>query len=128
MLPLRYPWFWLVLGWLLVIGVCVGSLLPAQALPAIKLSDKLLHAGSYFLLMLWFAGLYRRKHHPWIAAILLALGIILDVAQANTVTRMFDVRDIAANAAGIIAALLLSLWLLDGWCQRLEHRLFAVGS
>ena len=127
MLPLRYPWLWLALGWLLVLGVCVGSLLPAPVLRTMSLSvgDKLLHAGSYFLLMVWFAGLYPRGRHLWIALILLALGIALDIAQGRTRTRSFDLEDIAANGAGILFGLVLSVSLLAGWCGRLERRFSA---
>ena len=126
MLPLRYPWFWLALGWLLVAGVCVGSLLPAPVLRmmSISIGDKILHGGSYFLLMVWFAGLYPRSRHLWIAAGLLALGTALDIAQGSTRTRTFDVADIAVNGIGILCGLVLSVSLLAGWCGRLERRLF----
>ena len=102
--------------------------MPADVLRTVSISDKVLHAGSYFLLMTWFAGLYGRRHHALIAAVLLGLGIGLDIAQGGTATRMFDPRDILANALGIFFGLALSLWLLAGWCQRLERRLFAVGT
>jgi VanZ family protein len=123
MLPLRYPRVWLALGWLLVLSVAIASLVPASVLRAITVSDKIEHAGSYFLLMIWFAGLYRRSSHPWIALGLLLLGIGLEVLQLGTTTRTFDVRDMLADAAGILLGLVLSMWLLEGWCQRLERGL-----
>jgi VanZ family protein len=115
----------LSLGWLLVLGVIVGSLVPGQMLRAITVSDKIMHAGSYFVLMVWFAGLYRRTRHPLIAAVLLALGIALDLLQGTTKTRTFDLLDIAADAAGILAGLLLSVWFLEGWCRRVERLIAA---
>lgn len=121
MLPLRYPWLWMFLGWALVAGVCLGSLLPGNALPEISVSDKLLHGASYFLLMVWFAGLYPRTRHIWIALVLLGLGITLDVVQGGTRSRSFDPFDIVANAGGILVAFALSFWLLEGWCQRMER-------
>jgi VanZ family protein len=124
LLPLRYPRFWLSFGWLLVLGVIAGSLMPAPVVREITppVSDKLMHFGSYFALMVWFAGLYRRGRHVLIAAQLLGLGVALDVLQGTaTRTRSFEVLDIAADAAGILAALLLSLWLLEGWCLHLER-------
>ncbi len=124
MLPLRFPWFWMVFGWLLVIGVVVGSLVPGEMLRAVTIGDKVMHAGSYFLLMAWFAGLYSRRHHLAVAAVLLGLGIVLDIVQGGTATRTFDLRDIAADGLGIAIALVLSYWLLEGWCQRLERLLF----
>jgi VanZ family protein len=121
-LPLRHPRIWLALGWMLVVGVVVGSLVPGQLLRAVSVGDKFQHAGAYFLLMVWFAGLYRRGLHPIIAAVLLLLGAALDVLQGMTRTRSFDLADIAADGVGIAVGLVLSYWVLEGWCQRLERR------
>ncbi len=123
MLPLRYPKLWLALGWLLVVGVAVGSLVPGELLEAVTLSDKLMHAGSYFLLMVWFGGLYPKRLHPLVGVVLLALGIALDLLQGLTETRSLDVRDMLADLWGIVAGLALSMTLLEGWCQWLERRL-----
>lgn len=125
MLRLRFPWLWMTLGWLLVAAVCVGSLVPARMLAEITVSDKLEHAGSYFVLMVWFAGMYERRRHLGIALVLAVLGLGLDLLQLTTATRQFDLTDVAANAAGILLGLGLSLSLLAGWCQRVEKRLFA---
>jgi len=122
LLPLRYPKLWLVAGWLFVIVVIGGSLMPGNLLPATS-SDKLMHAGSYFLLMIWFGGLYRRAFHPLIGIVLLVLGVGLDLLQGLTATRSLDPRDMVANALGIAGGLVLSMWLLEGWCQRLERHL-----
>jgi len=127
MLTFRYPWLWVGLGWTLVAAVVAGSLLPGT-LPMVREvagGDKLLHAGSYFVLMVWFAGLYRRSFHALIALGLFALSVALDALQSLLPYRMFDLRDLAANASGLLAGLVLSAWLLEGWCQRLERRLFA---
>jgi VanZ family protein len=127
-LPLRYPSVWLTLGWLLVAGVIVGSLMPGTSLPTFTVSDKVVHAGSYFLLMVWFAGLYRRAFHPLIGVVLLGLGIALDLAQSLTETRSFEPLDLAANFLGILTGLVLSVWWLEGWCERLERRVLALRS
>jgi VanZ family protein len=124
MLSLRYPYVWLALGWMLVIGVIVGSLLPAPILREITpaVNDKIEHFSAYFVLMMWFGGLYPRAKHLSVAGALLFLGIALDVLQGvATTTRTFDLFDIAADAVGILVALVLSFWLLEGWCQRLER-------
>lgn len=123
MLPLRFPWVWLTCGWLLVLGVIVGSLVPGEMLQAITISDKIMHAGTYFVLMVWFAGLYPRHRQLLIALTLIGLGIVLDVAQGGTATRSFDLLDIAADALGVAVGLVLSLWLLNGWCERVERML-----
>ena len=126
MLSLRYPWIWWTGAWFLVLGVCVGSLLPAAVVPmGPPGGDKLLHASAYCVLMLWFGGLYRRNRHVVVALALFAFGVALDMLQGLTETRSFELADIAADAVGVFAGLLLSVSLLEGWCQRLER---AVGD
>jgi hypothetical protein len=124
-LPLRYPKLWAAIGWLLIAGVVVGSLMPGPAVPSIGLSDKVMHAAAYFTLMVWFAGFYRRGLYHVIAGVLVALGIGLDLLQRLTQTRSFDWYDVAMNCAGVAAGLTLSLLLLGGWSQRLEQRLLS---
>ena len=124
MLPLRYPRFWLSLGWLLVLGVIVGSLLPGPIIREITppINDKVEHFTAYFVLMAWFAGLYPRSKHVLVAVALVALGTALDILQGTaTQTRSFELLDIAADAVGIVVALVLSAWLLEGWCLRVER-------
>ena len=76
---LRFPRLWLGMGWLLVLGVCVGSLLPGPVLHSLS-HDKLVHFGSYFVLTVWFCGLYSKpRHYIAIAAVLIALGAALDL-------------------------------------------------
>ena len=125
MLPLRFPRLWTATAWLLTAGVIVGSLLPGEVVAAMHVRDKILHAGSYFILMVAFAGLYRRGLYPIVAAVLIALGLSLDLLQRLTETRQFDWNDVAMNCAGVVAGLLLSWWLLGGWCQRVEQRLLS---
>lgn len=127
MLPLRYPKLWSVLGWLLVAGVIVGSLLPGPALDTLSfsLNDKVLHTGTYCVLTLWFTGLYRRSLYLVIGAVLLGLGVSLDLLQGLTRTRSLDWRDMVANATGIAVGLVLAFYVVGGWCQRLERRLLS---
>jgi hypothetical protein len=106
-------------------GVIVGSLIPGDSVPDLALGDKLRHAAAYFALMVWFAGLYRRGLYPLIALVLIGLGAGLDLAQRLTETRSFDWYDVAMNAAGVGAGLVLSWLLLGGWCQRVERRLLS---
>lgn len=125
MLPLRFPRLWSFLGWLLVIAVIVGSLIPGQALQNVRVDDKAMHAGAYFVLMVWFAGFHRHSAYPAIATVLLALGLALDLLQLLTDTRSFDWYDVAMNSSGVIVGFVLSTLLLGGWCQRVEQRLLS---
>lgn len=128
MLPLRYPWLWVIPGFALVLAVAVAELVPGPALPKLGVSDKLEHASAYFVLMLWFAGLYRRNVLPLVALVLFALGFALDLLQLTTKTRFFELYDVLANGCGILAALVLALLFLGGWCQRVERLLWAPAS
>ena len=121
MVRLRFPLLWWGLGWLLVAGVILGSLVPGNLVPLRAIDDKLLHAGSYAILTLWFSGLVARNL-PLLAVALLmfVLGASLDVMQGAFTRRMFDLEDIAANTVGIIAAFVIARLLLAGWCARVE--------
>jgi VanZ family protein len=124
-LSLRYPWVWWSVGWLLVAGVAVGSLVPSSFVDDVSIRDKPLHAMAYLALTLWFAGLYRRERHWILAALIFAFGFALDVAQSGTATRSFDLADVAANAGGILVGLVLAWFLFAGWCQRVEQLVFS---
>jgi hypothetical protein len=125
MLPLRHPWYWLLPGWVLVAAVIAASVFPGIAIAALNIpgGDKLAHAASYCLLMVWFAGLYAPRHHRVVALWLLALGLALEVVQWSLPYRFFEPADLLANAAGVTVGLVLSISLLSGWCQRMESRL-----
>jgi VanZ family protein len=110
---------------MLVAGVVIGSLIPGRAVASVGINDKVMHAGAYFMLMVWFAGFYRRELYPAIATVLLALGIGLDSLQLLTETRSFDWYDVVMNSSGVVAGLALSVLLLGGWCQRVEERLLS---
>jgi len=108
-------------------AVIVGSLVPNNVVVTLGfgLRDTAMHAGAYFILMVCFAGLYRRTLYPIIAVVLLALGLGLDFLQLLTDTRSFDWKDIAMNSAGVFVGLILSFALIGGWCQRVEQRLLS---
>jgi VanZ family protein len=124
-LPLRFPKLWSALGWALVAAVVIGSLVPGQVVAAVHVSDKVMHAGAYGVLMVWFAGFYRHSVYPLIATVLIALGLTLDLLQLLTPTRSFDLYDVLMNSAGVTVGFVLSTLLLGGWCQRVEQRLLS---
>jgi hypothetical protein len=125
MLPLRFPWLWLAVGWALAAGVGIGTLMPGDAFGDISAFDKALHAGSYFLLMVWFAGVYDARRHIPIAVVLIAAGLALDLLQNLTETRTFSPADVLANSVGVAVGLALARLGLGGWCLRIEQFLFA---
>ncbi len=121
MLPLRFPWLWRVPGWVLVGGVIFGSVAPGNMLQAVPGPDEFQHAGSYFVLTVWFAGLYARSRLGAIAVMSLTLGLAMEMIQGQLSYRGFDYEDLLANFIGILVACGLSYWFLAGWCQRVEQ-------
>ena len=120
-LLLRHPWVWLGLGWAFVAGAVVLSLVPGQKLPHTGVSDKFEHALAYALLTLWFTGVYPRSSYWRIGVGMLALGIAVEIAQyAMPFGRQMDVRDVVANALGIVLGLVVAMIGLGGWAQRIE--------
>jgi VanZ family protein len=128
MLPLRYAWIWLLGGWLLVALVTAGSVMPqnaVQLLNQLAIPDKVLHAGSYCILMLWFSGMYQRRFYWVLVVVLLALGLGLEFVQRRLGYRSFELLDMAANLTGIILGLIAATTWFGGWCQRIENRMGA---
>ena len=125
MLPLKFPWLWLSFGSVLVVGVIVASIFPGVVIVTMDLTwaDKIAHAASYCLLMIWFSGLYASRYHGIIAVIVLALGFVLEMIQWKLPYRFFEPADLAANLTGVLIGLGLSLSLFAGWCLRMESRL-----
>lgn len=124
MLQLKHRLFWLLFGWSFVVAVIVASVYPVAAMALnVNWDDKVIHAVVYFFLMIWFSGLYERRHQIVVAAFVLALGFFLEMTHLRLPYRFFEPADLAANAAGVLAGLGLSLWFLAGWCQRMESRL-----
>jgi VanZ family protein len=120
-LLLRHPWFWLGLGWTLIIAAVIVSLLPGQSLPQTGVSDKVEHAVAYMLLTLWFTGVYPRSSYWRIGLGMFLLGVAIEIAQgAMPFGRQADIRDVVANTIGIVAGLVLAWIGIGGWAQRIE--------
>jgi VanZ family protein len=122
LLALRHPRLWLVSGWIMVVLAVIASIVPAHDLPKLGgVSDKLEHAVCYFVLAVWFAGIYPKARYPMIGVGLLVMGIVIEGLQgAMKVGREADLRDVYANSLGIACGLTLALAWLGGWAQRIE--------
>jgi VanZ family protein len=123
MLPLRLGRVWLLVGWAGVLTAVVVSLWPGGVALPVNVWDKVQHGIGYFLLTLWFAGLYPRRKYLWIALGCFALGLVIEFLQGMTATRSMEVADVAANMVGVVAALVLAYALVGGWAARVERAL-----
>jgi VanZ family protein len=119
---LAYRRYWLAVGFTLVIAVIVASLAPWGGVPGkFPGVDKIEHVVAYGTLMVWFAGLQPRRAWRWLALALLAMGVLLELAQgAMHMNRDADVRDVIANATGILLGAVVSAAGLGSWPYRLE--------
>ena len=112
---------WMLAGWALLLLVATGSVIPSVVVSEFAGADKAVHMLSYFVLMVWFSGMYARRRQAAIALTLILFGIVLEFIQAQLPYRQFDPLDLVANATGILLGLCLSFLVLAGWCQRVER-------
>lgn len=127
MLPLRHERFWRSADLALLFVVFVSALMPTiwiwkdhGGFSWLVGADKWLHAVTFFVLLIWFSGQYRRPSYWRVAAGLMTFGILIEICQSLVGYRSADWRDIGANAAGIVAGLMVALAGLGGWCLRVE--------
>jgi len=128
MLPLKNAGLWRVLSVVILILVLVAALSPAfwffdtkrEALSWFKNADKLIHATTFIVLSIWFAGLFERRAWWRIAIGLMAFGFVVEFFQLQLKYRTADWFDIAANTAGIIVGLAVAAAGLGGWALRFE--------
>ncbi|HJS22165.1 MAG TPA: hypothetical protein VJ764_05870 [Steroidobacteraceae bacterium] len=122
MLALRHGRALLVIGWVLIATVVVGSLTPAGADFRFLLSDKVRHLSSYLILMVYFCGLYPRERHPMLALAFFLLGAMLEVLQgALTATRHMDLIDLTANTLGIVLGFVVARLGLAQWPRLIDR-------
>ncbi len=112
----------MLFGWLLVAGIVVASVVPDLriAMMSTGVTDKVAHSFSYFLLTLWFSGLYMRRYQLVVAAGVIVLGMLLEAIQWQLPYRMFDPSDLIANLIGVVAGFMIAIFLSAGWCRRIE--------
>lgn len=86
--------------------------------------DKWSHFLAYGMQMFWFCMLYAGQRT--LAASFVAMGVALEVAQAFTGFRHFDVADMVANTGGVVLGWLAartSLHRLLHWLDGLLSRM-----
>jgi VanZ family protein len=114
---------WTLVGVLLVLAVCVGSLAPAvPTLPGSQ-SDKFEHIVAYACLAWWWGMLYPRAGERWVACFLfIAMGVALEFAQDATDHRVFDPFDMIANGAGALLGRFIVETPIGGLLAFLDRR------
>lgn len=119
---LRYPRAWLFAGAVIALVVTLVSLLPAEHVPQMGVSDKIEHAVAYLLLGFWFASVTSRQDYVFLLLALAALGGGIEIAQGlMRLGRQADLRDFVADVLGSGAGILLAMTPLGRWPVALER-------
>jgi VanZ family protein len=121
---LRYPRAWFALGLVIAAIVTFYSLMPAERVPQIGVSDKIEHAVAYALLAFWFASVVARWDYVFMLLALIALGGGIEIVQGlMKMGREADLRDFVADCIGAGVGLLLGLTPLVRWPAFVERLL-----
>lgn len=124
---LRYRRLWFFVGVLLALGVTAICLMPGSNLPDFHLWDKLEHGLAWVTLAFWFGSVVVHRDILWVGLALVALGGAIEVLQgAMGLGRTADLRDLLADAVGILIGLLLVISPLGRLPAWLESKLFGV--
>ena len=108
---LRYFNVWLSIGWLLVIMMCYVSLTstPPEFHIEFKYIDKLGPFFAYFILMTWFAQLYKTfRARLFYVLFFISMGVILEILQGLGGVRFFEYYDMLANTLGVVFAWIIT--------------------
>ncbi len=117
----RYRTAWMMFGWLLVLAVAVGSLVPSLPQAAAGVSDKFMHFAAYASLAFLFMGALGRVHWWRITLGLLLFGASIELVQEYlTATRSGEWLDMTANALGVVSGVLAAAIFPRSWCRHLE--------
>ena len=119
---LRFQRSWIAIGMALTSAVVALSLIAVgQAVPVAG-GDKVSHLLAYGALTFWWGMVYPQQRWRW-AAVLMLLGLVLELAQALTPYRTLDYQDMLANGTGIALGLLLLATPLSGLLARCDQLL-----
>ena len=108
---MKHFWRWafaaafLTVSWL--------SLTPQEALPSIRIWDKLAHALAFGALMALARLGWRAPGTFTIAALLLGYGLFVEVAQRFIPGRSFSLLDLVADGVGIAVAAIALAWVVQ---------------
>lgn len=99
---IKTPIAWLI-GWLMVVSVCLLSLLPlSMPSTGVENGDKLGHFLAYAVMTIWFLHLSQKQ---WLVVCLfLVMGLVIEALQGITTYRFFEWLDLLANTFGVLLA------------------------
>lgn len=85
--------------------------------------DKVGHFISYFILMGWFAQLYKTfSARTFYVLFLISLGVVLEILQGLGGVRFFEYFDMLANTLGVMFAWLITRQRFNNMFFELERK------
>ena len=129
MLPLQYMRRWRIAGFVLLLLVLVGTLMPAVWFfsESTELAtwfmgvDKWLHVLTFLFLAVWFSGQYERRNYWRIGTGLVVFGALIELSQRMVTHRSAEWLDLVADVGGVVVGLLIALTGIGGWSLRAEQ-------
>lgn len=122
---LRFFNLWLSIGWLMVLLACYFSLTanPPEFNIEFEYLDKLEHFLAYFILMFWFAQLYKTSRiRLFYIFFFVSMGVILEILQGLGGIRFFEYSDMLANTSGVVLAWIITKTRLNNLLLSFENR------
>ena len=122
---LRFFNLWLSIGWLMVLLACYFSLMPDPPEFNIEFEylDKVQHFISYFVLMAWFAQLYKTFQARLFYVLFFAsMGVMLELLQGLGGVRFFEYSDMLANTLGVVLAWIITKTRLNNLLLSFENK------
>ena len=106
MKELKLQKIWLLIGLCYIVAIfylCLRKTAPS--IPVIPHLDKVLHFSAYYCLMSYFSLLLKASSYKKIFVLFVFMGILIELLQLMTGYRSFELLDILANTAGLVAGL-----------------------
>jgi VanZ family protein len=122
--PIPYVWLWRSMGHALLLLALAAALLPApKGIGSIEFGDKILHAGAFAFLMVWYAQIYaEHRDRRRVALGLIAFGVGIELLQSLLPYRSADIWDLVADSGGVAIGLLTARTRLGSLLSRFETR------
>jgi VanZ family protein len=117
---LRFRYLWLFSGLCLTGLLLYSTLAPPRGLPVTAINDKVAHALSFLILMVWFCGIFELRFTPLLAVVLLLLGGSIELLQEQLAYRSAELADGLADLAGIVLGWVLAVSGLQHWAKWVE--------
>ncbi len=126
MQKLKFAKIWLVIGYIGVSLAIFASLIPPPDFleEHFLYQDKLLHMGTYAILMGWFTQIYESKNYFIIGIGFILLGVFLEVMQNFTYYRTMDLGDILANCVGVFLSWFIAKLINQSLFVIIEEKFF----